>query len=160
MAALAGGVGALSLVKMGRSGGKDKAAAGKGGAPQLRKLHKEFLFLHFFIKLADWLQGTNMFTLYTSYGVDPGILFMTGFITSAICSTFIGHWVDKYGRKKGCLVYLALEIVIQVSLDRIKSTGARAKLTLLLLGVLCPVRDSLWSTSRSWSTRTTCRCCS
>lgn len=111
MTALAGGVGALTTVKMVRNGA---SRGDKGGKGELKTLHKEFLFLHFFIKLADWLQGTNMFTLYTSYGVDPGILFMTGFITSAICSTFLGHWVDKYGRKMGCLIYCALEVVIQV----------------------------------------------
>jgi len=81
---------------------------------ELHGLHKNYLLLYFLLKLADWLQGTNMYTLYLSYGVDIGTLFMTGFVTSAICGTFIGYLVDRFGRKAGCLVYIALEMVIQI----------------------------------------------
>jgi MFS family permease len=92
------------------------SSSSKRGASKvgLAALHTEWLALHFVVKLADWLQGTNMYTLYKSYGVDPGLLFMTGFATSAVFSTFLGHWVDKYGRKRGCVVYCLLEVVIQV----------------------------------------------
>ncbi len=104
----------LSSEKRGKSA--DGVSSSKRGASKvgLASLHYEWLALHFVVKLADWLQGTNMYTLYKSYGVDPGLLFMTGFATSAAFSTFLGHWVDKYGRKRGCVVYCLLEVVIQV----------------------------------------------
>jgi hypothetical protein len=38
----------------------------------------KYLSVYFIIMLADWLQGTNMYTLYTSYGVNVGTLFLTG----------------------------------------------------------------------------------
>lgn len=90
--------------------GKDSKAV---KSPKLERLHYKYLATHALIRLADWLQGTNMYTLYSSYGVDVGTLFMTGFITSAIVSTFVGNLVDRKGRKFGCLVYCALEIFIQ-----------------------------------------------
>eukprot|EP01035_Chromulina_nebulosa_P020887 gene20887-27075_t len=64
--------------------------------------------------LADWLQGTNMYTLYASYGVDIGSLFLTGFLSSAVFGTFLGIYVDKCGRKLGCIIFCILEIVINV----------------------------------------------
>ena len=57
------------------------------------------------IMLADWLQGTNMYTLYSSYGVHVGTLFLTGFLSSALFGTFLGVYVDKWGRKLGCIVF-------------------------------------------------------
>jgi len=41
-------------------------------------------------------------------------LFLTGFITSAIVSLFIGQYIDAYGRKKSCVAYCALEVIINV----------------------------------------------
>ena len=55
-----------------------------------------------------------MYTLYQSYGVNVGALFLSGFCSSAICGTFVGSFVDHVGRRNGCLVYCALEIVIQL----------------------------------------------
>jgi len=66
------------------------------------------------VMLADWLQGTNMYTLYQSYGVNIGALFITGFMSSAIFGTFLGLFVDKFGRKKACILFCLLEIAINV----------------------------------------------
>ena len=55
-----------------------------------------------------------MYTLYTSYGVDVGTLFITGFLSSAIFGTFLGLYVDSWGRKLGCVVFCVLEIVINL----------------------------------------------
>ena len=60
--------------------------------------------------LADWLQGTNMYTLYQSYGVDVGTLFLTGFSSAAIFGTFLGLFVDRFGRRNGCIVFCLLEV--------------------------------------------------
>lgn len=60
--------------------------------------------------LADWLQGTNMYTLYQSYGVDVGTLFLTGFSSAAVFGTFLGLFVDRFGRRNGCIVFCVLEV--------------------------------------------------
>jgi len=62
--------------------------------------------------MADWFQGTNMYTLYSSYGVNISALFITGFLTGAIMAGPVGIMIDKYGRKRMCIVYLVLEIII------------------------------------------------
>lgn len=60
--------------------------------------------------LADWLQGTNMYTLYLSYEVDVGMLFLTGFSSAAVFGTFLGLFVDRFGRRNGCIVFCLLEV--------------------------------------------------
>lgn len=74
----------------------------------------QYLSVYFIVMLADWLQGTNMYTLYKSYNVNVGYLFLTGFLSSAIFGTFIGIYVDKWGRKFGCVIFCILEIVINL----------------------------------------------
>lgn len=95
--------------------------------------------------LADWLQGTNMYTLYASYNVDIGLLFITGFLSSAIFGTFLGIYVDRWGRRFGCIIFCVLEIVINL-LEHVPS------MPLLLVGrVLGGISTSLlFSTFESW----------
>ncbi|KAJ1635500.1 hypothetical protein T492DRAFT_965796 [Pavlovales sp. CCMP2436] len=67
------------------------------------------------IMLADWLQGTHMYALYSSYGLSKdniGNLFIAGFASGAVFSTVIGPFVDRFGRKAGCVLYCVLEILI------------------------------------------------
>ena len=66
------------------------------------------------VMLADWLQGTNMYTLYSSYGVSIGTLFITGFTSSAVFGTVIGLYVDRWGRRFSCIVYLLIEVVVNI----------------------------------------------
>lgn len=66
------------------------------------------------VMLADWLQGTNMYTLYQSYGVNVGTLFLTGFSSAAIFGTFLGLFVDRFGRRNGCIVFCLLEVMKKV----------------------------------------------
>jgi MFS family permease len=42
--------------------------------------------------------------------VNVGQLFLTGFLSSAIFGNVVGPIVDKYGRKKACIVYCILEV--------------------------------------------------
>ncbi len=74
----------------------------------------QYLSVYLIVMLADWLQGPNMYTLYTSYGVDVGTLFITGFLSSAIFGTFLGVYVDTWGRRLGCIVFCVLEIIINL----------------------------------------------
>ena len=89
-----------------------------------------------------------MYSLYSSYGVDVGTLFLTGFLSSAlfgmrlhffcwslsiICllflcallspspfffrygflsGTVIGSFVDKFGRRRACLLFCILEVFL------------------------------------------------
>lgn len=49
-----------------------------------------------------------------SYGVNVGTLFLTGFLSSAVFGTFLGIYVDSYGRRLGCIIFCFLEIVINL----------------------------------------------
>jgi len=75
---------------------------------------QSYVFLYVVLMLSDWVQGTNMYTLYQSYGVDIGTLFITGFFTSGLFSLWIGPLIDKYGRKKACILYAVGEVVINL----------------------------------------------
>ena len=45
-----------------------------------------------------------------SYDVDIGTLFLTGFLSSAVFGTFLGMYVDMWGRRFGCLLFCVLEV--------------------------------------------------
>jgi MFS family permease len=75
---------------------------------------RRYILVYLIIMLADWMQGTHMYTLYLSYGVNISALFLTGFLSGAIFAPFLGSLVDKFGRKRSCIVYCVLEIVINI----------------------------------------------
>lgn len=79
-----------------------------------RAFQRQYLIVYSIVMMADWLQGTNMYTLYQSYNVDISTLFVTGFTSSAIFGTVVGLYVDIWGRKLGCVVYLLIEVVVNV----------------------------------------------
>lgn len=76
------------------------------------KFRRSYLAVYMVIMLADWMQGTHMYTLYLSYNVNISALFLTGFLSGAIFAPFLGSLVDKFGRKRSCIVYCVLEIII------------------------------------------------
>jgi MFS transporter, MFS domain-containing protein family, molybdate-anion transporter len=80
-----------------------------------------------------------------SYGLNISALFLTGFLSSALLGNVVGPIVDKYGRRKACLVFCVLEIVIN-ALENVPS------MAVLLLGrVLGGVSTSLlFSAFESW----------
>jgi hypothetical protein len=73
----------VQFVFMGK-GSKEEGAGGvegvcvKGMTTEFRMFQLSYLSVYLTIMLADWLQGTNMYTLYSSYGVNVGTLFLTG----------------------------------------------------------------------------------
>lgn len=117
-------------------------------------LHAEFntfrwsyLSVYLVIMLADWMQGTHMYTLYLSYNVNISALFLTGFLSGAIFAPFLGSLVDKFGRKRSCIVYCVLEIIINW-LEHYSNFG-----TLLLGRVLGGISTNLlFSAFESWMT--------
>jgi len=108
---------------------------------------RQYLAVYLVIMLADWMQGTHMYTLYLSYNVNISALFLTGFLSGAIFAPFLGSAVDKFGRKRSCIVYCVLEIIINLMEH---STDFQ----LLLLGrVLGGVSTNLlFSAFESWMT--------
>lgn len=79
---------------------------------EFNTFRRSYLTVYLVIMLADWMQGTHMYTLYLSYNVNISALFLTGFLSGAIFAPFLGSLVDKFGRKRSCIVYCILEIVI------------------------------------------------
>jgi hypothetical protein len=84
-----------------QSGGGD-ATAGKPSPGQtsgehsvqrkeFRRFQISYLTVFLITMLADWLQGTNMYTLYSGYDMPVGLLFLTGFISSAVFGTISAY---------------------------------------------------------------------
>jgi MFS family permease len=70
-----------------------------------------YLIVYLCMVMSDWLQGPYVYALYKSYGYslkDIGVLFITGFMSSAIFGTVISSWSDQYGRRKFCLLFCVL----------------------------------------------------
>ena len=120
-------------------------------AKEFAAFQRSYLTVYVVIMLADWMQGTHMYTLYDSYAkeegssVQIGTLFFTGFMAAGVLGTFTGPLVDKYGRKRACLVYVALEVMINM-LEHVNS------MTWLLVGrVLGGISTSLlFSAFEAW----------
>jgi len=119
-----------------------------------KELHKEFnvfrrkyILVYLVIMLADWMQGTHMYTLYLSYGVNISALFLTGFLSGAIFAPFLGSAVDKFGRKRSCIVYCVLEIIIN-------TMEHSTDFTILIMGrILGGISTNLlFSAFESWMT--------
>ena len=119
-----------------------------------RDLHKDFdkfrrkyIIVYLVIMLADWMQGTHMYTLYLSYNVNISALFLTGFLSGAFFAPFLGSAVDKFGRKNSCIVYCVLEVIINC-------LEHSTNFTILLLGrVMGGISTNLlFSAFESWMT--------
>lgn len=100
-----------------KSDKKSDKVNGKSNA-DLRKefdsFRRKYIIVYLVIMLADWMQGTHMYTLYLSYNVNISALFLTGFLSGALFAPFLGSAVDKFGRKRSCIVYCVLEIIINI----------------------------------------------
>ncbi len=138
------------------AGEKDDKSKSNGSTTTVcqDQLHKDFdvfrrkyLVVYLIIMLADWMQGTHMYTLYLSYNVNISALFLTGFLSGAIFAPFLGSAVDKFGRKRSCIVYCVLEIIINI-LEHFEDFP-----TLLLGRVLGGISTNLlFSAFESWMT--------
>lgn len=108
---------------------------------------RKYIAVYLVIMLADWMQGTHMYTLYLSYGVNISALFLTGFLSGAVFAPFLGSLVDKFGRKRSCIVYCILEIIINV-LEHVES------FPILIIGrILGGISTNLlFSAFESWMT--------
>jgi len=111
------------------------------------RFRRKYILVYLVIMLADWMQGTHMYTLYLSYGVNISTLFLTGFLSGAISAPFLGSAVDKFGRKRSCIFYCILEIVINTMEH---TTNFKILLTGRVLGGIST--NLLFSAFESWMT--------
>mmetsp|Transcript_61311 Transcript_61311/g.169977 ORF Transcript_61311/g.169977 Transcript_61311/m.169977 type:complete len:447 (-) Transcript_61311:136-1476(-) len=104
----------LQWVRDKDKGDSDEAKPSGEQEPAFRAFQRRYLTVYAIIMMADWFQGTNMYTLYMSYGVNISALFLSGFLSGAVFAGPIGIYIDKYGRRLACIVYLVLEIIINI----------------------------------------------
>jgi MFS family permease len=109
---------------------------------------RKYIAVYIIVMLADWMQGTHMYTLYLSYNVNISALFLTGFLSGAIFAPFLGSAVDQYGRKASCILYCLLEVIINLL------EHCSTNFSLLLLGrILGGISTNLLFTAfESWMT--------
>ncbi|TPX62511.1 hypothetical protein PhCBS80983_g00239 [Powellomyces hirtus] len=72
---------------------------------------RNYLLVYSLVMMADWLQGPSTYPLYKFYGYelsDIAILFVVGFLSSAIFGTLIGSFADRAGRKLACLMFCVI----------------------------------------------------
>ncbi|KAF9916092.1 Molybdate-anion transporter, partial [Lobosporangium transversale] len=58
--------------------------------------------------MSDWLQGPYLYALYQKYGFemyDIAVLFIIGFVSSAVFGTVIANTADVWGRKRMALLF-------------------------------------------------------
>ena len=75
---------------------------------RFRQFQKKFLRVYFLATFADWIQGPYFYKLFTQKQLDPnsiGTLFVTGYLSSMCLSPMIGLIVDRYGRKRGMMMF-------------------------------------------------------
>uniref|UniRef100_A0A7S1U3E6 Molybdate-anion transporter n=1 Tax=Phaeomonas parva TaxID=124430 RepID=A0A7S1U3E6_9STRA len=82
--------------------------------PGFRAFQRVFLAVNLVAMLADWLQGPYVYALYVHYGYDQGVigvLFVTGYLSSAVFGAVAGGMADILGRKKGCQAFFVAYII-------------------------------------------------
>ena len=130
---------------------KDSTGKSKSSGHELHSKFNSFrgkyIIVYNVIMLADWMQGTHMYTLYLSYEVNISALFLTGFLSGAIFAPFLGSLVDKFGRKRSCIAYCVLEVIIN-------TMEHSQNFTILLIGrILGGISTNLlFSAFESWMT--------
>ena len=101
--------------------GSKEGSSDENTKAQFDGFRRKYILVYLVIMLADWMQGTHMYTLYLSYNVNVSALFITGFLSGAMFAPFLGSFVDKFGRKNSCIMYCVLEIIIGDFLSSISS---------------------------------------
>ncbi|KAG0073855.1 Molybdate-anion transporter [Podila epicladia] len=72
------------------------------------KFRNNYLAVYLTVMLSDWLQGPYLYTLYESYGFgmyEIAVLFIVGFVSSAVFGTVVANTADVWGRKRMALLF-------------------------------------------------------
>lgn len=91
-----------------------KAVAEAQAPPGFAAFQKSFLTATLLAMFADWLQGPYVYALYHDYGFSQseiGLLFVAGFMSSALFGTIAGGAADLFGRKRACQAFALIYIV-------------------------------------------------
>ncbi|GJJ69763.1 MFS transporter, MFS domain-containing protein family, molybdate-anion transporter [Entomortierella parvispora] len=67
-----------------------------------------YLAVYLTVMMSDWLQGPYLYTLYESHGFqiqDIALLFIIGFVSSAVFGTVVANTADVWGRKRMALLF-------------------------------------------------------
>ncbi|KAK9762699.1 hypothetical protein K7432_011307 [Basidiobolus ranarum] len=83
---------------------------GKHDPKKYRSFRNKYLVVYCLVMAGDWLQGPYVYALYKGHGLDMyyiSILFITGYLTSALFGALLGSLADNYGRKRVCLWFTA-----------------------------------------------------
>ncbi|KAI8929375.1 hypothetical protein BC831DRAFT_444187 [Entophlyctis helioformis] len=145
-------------------GARGAAGSGAGGNPLLslaslrrlaqgpwtafRAFQLNYLTVYSLVFVSDWLQGPYIYALYKSYGFELdaiALLFVMGFLSSAVFGTFVGSIADRFGRKLGSVLFCILYAVSCL-------TKLSSDFNMLLLGrLLGGISTSLlFSVFESW----------
>ncbi|KAG0208836.1 Molybdate-anion transporter [Mortierella sp. GBA30] len=72
------------------------------------KFRNNYLAVYLAVMMSDWLQGPYLYALYQSYSFsmyDIAVLFIVGFVSSAVFGTVIANTADVWGRKRMALLF-------------------------------------------------------
>ncbi|KAI7828916.1 hypothetical protein BC939DRAFT_442274 [Gamsiella multidivaricata] len=72
------------------------------------KFRNNYLAVYLTVMMSDWLQGPYLYVLYQSHGFemyDIAVLFIVGFVSSAVFGTVIANTADVWGRKRMALLF-------------------------------------------------------
>ena len=75
---------------------------------------RNWLLVFGLAQLAHWMQAPYLFHLYASYGYKHSEIvtfFLITYASSALFGTAVGSAADRYGRKRGCQVFLVLFVL-------------------------------------------------
>ncbi|KAF9976369.1 Molybdate-anion transporter, partial [Mortierella antarctica] len=78
------------------------------------KFRNNYLAVYLTVMMSDWLQGPYLYTLYESYSFsmyDIAVLFIVGFVSSAVFGTVVANTADVWGRKRMALLFCATSSV-------------------------------------------------
>ncbi|KAI9315038.1 hypothetical protein DFJ73DRAFT_883086 [Zopfochytrium polystomum] len=93
--------------------GAAAATAGPSAAArrEILAFKKNYLLVYSLVMFSDWLQGAYLYPLYKAYGYDLNeiaVLFVVGFLASAVFGTVIGAIADNVGRRKMSLAFCVI----------------------------------------------------
>ena len=108
----------LLQVYVRRSSKSERTVSEAEAPPGFAAFQKSFLAATLLAMFADWLQGPYVYALYDEYGFSHGdiaLLFVAGFLSSAICGTAAGGAADILGRKRACQAFSLIYVLSAVT---------------------------------------------
>ena len=115
-----------------------------------RRFQRNWLLAFALAQLAQWMQAPYIFRLYVSYGFSHSEIvnfFLITYASSAVLGTVIGAAADRYGRKRGCLLFVVLFTVSTMIKLNAHKASARLVVAHITDGV---VLSLLYTSFESW----------